>query len=226
IEGQPVGVFYGGQYARNADGDIIYGNFTNAAFPGDTLRLPLRMRTGNLDGSETNSGTFVNGIIGDPNPDFTASFSNSFTVGSNLDFNVLLDGKFGGDVANFTRRITEFFGSDKVLEKEINGDTIPLTYGRSPSGRINIYEEYIEDGSYIKLREVSATYRIDKPWVRHLGASTMSITLAGRNLHTWTDYTGMDPELNLFSANTVAQGVDFANTPLARSYVLGVNFTF
>ncbi|HEX6693938.1 MAG TPA: SusC/RagA family TonB-linked outer membrane protein, partial [Longimicrobiales bacterium] len=47
IEGQPVGVFYGGQYARNADGDIIYGNFTNAAFPGDTLRLPLRMRTGN-----------------------------------------------------------------------------------------------------------------------------------------------------------------------------------
>ncbi len=226
IEGQPVGVFYGGQYARTPEGGILYGDFTNAAFPGQTLKLPLRLRTGNVNGDPVNTGTFVNGIIGDPNPDFTASFSNTMTVGSNLDFNILFDGRFGNDVANFTRRITEFFGSDKAIEREINGDTIPLTYGRSPSGRINIYEEYIEDGSFIKLREVSATYRINQPWVRHLGASSMNITVAGRNLHTWTDYTGMDPELNLFSANTVAQGVDFANTPLARSFVFGVNFTF
>ncbi|MEO5509622.1 MAG: SusC/RagA family TonB-linked outer membrane protein [Longimicrobiales bacterium] len=226
IEGQPVGVFYGGQYARTPEGEVLYGAFTNAAFPGQTLKLPLRRRVDNLNGNAVNTGTFVNGIIGDPNPAFTASFSNTMTVGSNFDLNILFDGRFGNDVANFTRRITEFFGSDKVLERESNGDTIPLTYGRSPSGRINIYEEYIEDGSFIKLREISATYRINQPWVRHLGAKSMNITVAGRNLHTWTDYTGMDPELNLFSANTVAQGVDFANTPLARSFVFGVNFTF
>jgi hypothetical protein len=101
-----------------------------------------------------------------------------------------------------------------------------MTYGRNPAGRINIYEEYIEDGSFVKLRELALRYRIDAPFVRKLGASTMELSLAGRNLYTWTDYTGLDPEVNLFAANTVAQGVDFANTPLARTWVFGVNFSF
>ena len=78
----------------------------------------------------------------------------------------------------------------------------------------------------MKLRELRLSYRIDRPWVRRLGASTMGFSVAGRNLYTWTRYTGLDPELNLFSANTVAQGVDFSNTPLARTFVFGVNFSF
>lgn len=225
VKGQPIGVFYGGQYARNADGSVFYSDFTNANFPGRALRLPRRMiDTVTVRGVTTNP--FVNGIIGDPNPDWTGSLSNSFSVGKSLEVNVLLDGRFGNDVANFTRRITEFFGSDKKIESEINGDTVPMTYGRNPAGRINIYEEYIEDGSFVKLREVSFGYRFDQPWVRRLGASSLMLTVAGRNLYTWTNYSGLDPELNLFSANTVAQGVDFSNTPLARTFVFGVNFSF
>jgi TonB-linked SusC/RagA family outer membrane protein len=226
IEGQPVGIFYGGQYARNADGSVFYTDVTNAAFPGRTLRLPARMTDTLISASGVRTTPFVNGIIGDPNPDFTASLANTVTFGDNLEFHVLLDGRFGNDVANFTRRITEFFGSDKRIEQEINGDTVPMTFGRNPAGRINIYEEYIEDGSFVKLREVALSYRFNQPWVRRLGASTMTLSLSGRNLLTWTDYTGLDPELNLFSANTVAQGVDFANTPLARTFVFGLSFVF
>jgi outer membrane receptor protein involved in Fe transport len=225
IKDQPIGVFYGGQYARNADGSIFYREVTNSNFPGRTLRLPERMRdTVTLNGVTTTP--FVNGIIGDPNPDWTASLSNSLSIGDNLELNALLDGRFGNDVANFTRRITEFFGSDKAVEKEINGDTVPMTFGRNPNGRINIYEEYIEDGSFIKLRELSLAYRVTHPFVQSVGASSMGISVAARNLYTWTNYRGLDPELNLFSANTVAQGVDFSNTPLARTFVFGINFTF
>jgi TonB-dependent starch-binding outer membrane protein SusC len=221
IQGQPVGVFYGGLYDREPDGSIAYCNVTNAAFPGQTLRLPERKRL-----TRCATSTFVNGIIGDPNPDWTGALSNSFIIGRNLEFNMLFDGRFGNDVANFTRRITEFFGSDKALEKEANGDTIPLTYGRNSNNRISIYEEYIEDGSFIKLRELTASYTINAPWVKRIGANTMRLSVSGRNLLTFTDYSGMDPELNLFSANTVAQGVDFSNTPLARTFVFGVNFGF
>jgi len=223
IQGQPIGVFYGGMYARNPEtGGVVYLDTAHAAFPGRRLLLPARRRSGAANGT----GAFVNGIIGDPNPDWTSTLTNTITLGQNFEISGLLEGRFGNDVANFTRRITEFFGSDKILETEANGDTIPLTYGRNPVGRINIYEEYIEDGSFIKLREVSATYRVNHPFVKRFGASSLGITLAGRNLHTWTDYRGMDPELNLFSANTVAQGVDFSNTPLPRSFVFGVNFVF
>jgi TonB-linked SusC/RagA family outer membrane protein len=226
IKDKPIGVFYGGQYDRDeTTRNIIYCDRTNANFPGQTLRLPERKRTVRCPAPGV-AATFINRIIGDPNPDWTANFSNTLNIGENLEITALLDGRFGNDVANFTRRITEFFGSDKVIEKEINGDTIPMTYGRNPNNRISIYEEYIEDGSFVKLREVTLSYRVRHPIVQRLGASAMTLTLAGRNLKTWTDYRGLDPELNLFSANTVAQGVDFSNTPLARSYVFGVNFTF
>ncbi|HEY0306234.1 MAG TPA: TonB-dependent receptor, partial [Longimicrobiales bacterium] len=221
IEDQPVGIFYGGQYDRDANGAVVYCPITHASFPGRTLQLPERKRL-----TRCATSTFVNGIIGDPNPDWTGSLSNTFTLGKNLEINFLFDGRFGNDVANFTRRITEFFGSDKRLELEANGDTIPLTFGRNTNGRINIYEEYIEDGSFIKLRELTASYTVTAPFVQRLGANNMRLSLSGRNLLTFTDYSGLDPELNLFSANTVAQGVDFSNTPLARTFVFGVHFGF
>jgi hypothetical protein len=184
--------------------------------------LPVRARD-TLPG-----GAIVNArrVLGDPNPKLTASLGNTFEVGRHVQLSFLLDGQFGVKIANFTRRITELFGVDKVVEREINGDTIPRTFSLNPAGRSLIYEEYIENGSYVKLREVAITFRFDEPWVRKFGAESMELRLAGRNLHTFTSYRGLDPEVNLFSASTVARGVDFANTPIPRSFVASVNFTF
>jgi TonB-linked SusC/RagA family outer membrane protein len=221
IEGQPVGVFYGGVYARNPDGSINYANVT-----ADSLLLPVRGRdTLTLPGNVT-STPFANRVIGDPNPDFTAAFSNTFDLPQGVQVSFLLDGRFGNDVANFTRRITEFFGSDAILEREASGDTIRQTFGRNPAGRISIYEEYIEDGSFVKLREVAISKRFDGDWLQRVGAESVVLRLAGRNLHTWTDYRGLDPEVNLFSAQTVARGVDFATIPLPRTFVANLTFTF
>src|SRR4030095_15761971 len=93
IEGQPVGVFYGGQYARDGSGNITYVDTTIAALPGRTVTLPKRM----VDTLVVNGVTtlpFVNGIIGDPNPDWTASFQNTFTLGKGVEIGFLLDGRF------------------------------------------------------------------------------------------------------------------------------------
>jgi len=78
----------------------------------------------------------------------------------------------------------------------------------------------------VKLRELALRYNLNPEWVRPLGIDRMSVRLAGRNLHTWTNYTGIDPEINLFSANTVARGVDFATTPIPRMWVLGLTMNF
>jgi TonB-dependent starch-binding outer membrane protein SusC len=223
IPGQPIGVFFGGTYARDANGNIAYAPVVVTQFgKTDTLMLPVRGRD-TLPG-----GAIVNArrVIGNPNPKLTASLGNTFEIGRHLQLSFLLDGQFGAKVANFTRRISELFGADQVVEREINGDTIPRTFSLNPAGRSSIYEEYIENGSYVKLREVAISFRFDQPWVQKLGAETMELRLAGRNLHTWTSYRGLDPEVNLFSASTVARGVDFANTPIPRSFVASVNFTF
>ncbi|MFN2564867.1 MAG: SusC/RagA family TonB-linked outer membrane protein [Gemmatimonadaceae bacterium] len=223
IEGHPVGVFYGGIYAREPNGAIAYHDTT---ISGRLWRsLPFRARdTVVVQGART--PVLAQRIIGDPNPDFTMSFLNTFELPRNFELSVLFDGRFGNDVANFTRRITEFFGSDKNVEREIRGDTAVGTFARNPTGRINIYEEYIEDGSFIKLREVALTVGLGQALASRLRARAVSIRLAGRNLYTWTDYSGLDPEVNLFSAQTVARGVDFATTPLPRTFTMSLNLTF
>jgi len=223
IPGQPIGAFLGGYYVRNPDGSILYApvNVTMQGKP-YTLLLPVRA-TDTLP-----NGTVVGArkVLGDPNPSLVASLSNSFELGRRVQLSVLLDGRFGNKVANFTRRITELFGVDKDVEREITGDTVPRTFSLNPAGRSLIYEEYIEDGSFVKLREIALSIHFDQRFARHFGAETMDLRIAARNLHTWTSYRGLDPEVNLFSASTVSRGVDFADTPIPRSYTVSLNFAF
>lgn len=214
--GEPIGVFYGWYYARDEQGEII-----------------IDPATGLGQRAEGEDGTALRKVLGSPHPDFQAALRNTFTFGDNLELDVLLDGRFGNEVANFSRRISEYFGADAIVQKEIerliamqDDDTLtPLTYSNN-SARLLNYEEYVEDGSFVKLREIALAYTLPRPWVQPLGMESVSVRLAGRNLYTWTDYSGLDPEINLFGGNTVAQGVDFAIAPLPRSFVLGATFNF
>ena len=219
IIGQPIGVFYGGVYARNPDGSRAYAPVTVG---GQSLLLPVR-------GKDTlASGTIVNAarIIGDPNPKFVATFANDFDLGQRLRLRVLLDGRFGNDVANFSRRIEELFGVAKVVEREISGDTVARTFSLNPAGRSLIYEEYIEDGTYVKLREIALDFTINPALLSRFGAREAKLSISGRNLKTWTNYSGLDPEVNMFSASTVSRGVDFATTPLPRQFSIGLSFSY
>jgi hypothetical protein len=84
----------------------------------------------------------------------------------------------------------------------------------------------VEDGSFVKLRELAATYTFNQPWVRsRLGMSAIDLRLAGRNLATWTKYTGLDPESNLGGAEFLTQGVDFFNNPQTRSFVISLTLS-
>jgi hypothetical protein len=108
---------------------------------------------------------------------------------------------------------------------EARGDTVAGTFVRNTERNL-LWEEFIEDGSFVKLREISLGYRFDAPWVRATGASDIGLRVAARNLYTWTNYSGIDPEVNLFAASTVARGVDFATTPIPRTLVVGLDFHF
>lgn len=207
IEGQPIGVFYGAVYPRDAQGNIILSD----------AGIPRRARDEN--------GVIIRRVLGDPTPDFTAALSNDFTLGDRTSFSFLLDGRFGNEVANFSRRISEFFGAGAANAREATGE-VPANFYTLNIERHLLFEEFVEDGSFVKLREIALRYRFDQPWARRLGTDDITLNLAGRNLYTWTDYSGIDPEINLFSANTVARGVEFGTTPIPRTFVLGLTFNF
>jgi TonB-linked SusC/RagA family outer membrane protein len=89
-----------------------------------------------------------------------------------------------------------------------------------------IDEPCVESIGYVKLRELSVTYTFDQPWVgRTLGVTSFDLRVSGRNLKTWTDYTGLDPELGVGGNINRVNGYDYFNLPLTRSFVVAVGFT-
>ena len=85
-------------------------------------------------------------------------------------------------------------------------------------------EPCAEDAGFVKLREISVSYTFDQPWVaRRIGMSSIDVRLAGRNLKTWTDYSGLDPEVGGVGGNINRfNGYDYFNLPLTRSFVFAV----
>jgi outer membrane receptor protein involved in Fe transport len=161
-------------------------------------------------------------VMGDPNPDFQASLRNEFRLGRNLTANVLLDGVFGHDVWNQTVRIMDIFSAGPLYDQLLKGE-ITQAYRARIQG---ITGEYLEDASFVKLREISLSYLLPASFVDRLGFNTLSLEIAARNLYTFTDYSGYDPETNMFGTSTVARGTDFATYPNPRTFSFGVRAGF
>jgi hypothetical protein len=83
----------------------------------------------------------------------------------------------------------------------------------------------IEDAGFVKLRDVSLSYSFrDQAWLGSAGFTGIDLTVSGRNLRTWTDYTGIDPESNL-NGQTLGRGVDYFNNPQTKSFVVSFTLT-
>ena len=184
----------------------------------------------------------VNRVIGDPNPHWTGNVHTGVHLGK-WALSALLDHKQGGMVANVTRgalnnfgtsvetearNVTRTFGTDFFVGPTAGpGKGVPVQIGQSwytglGSSYSGVTEEFMEDGTYTKLREVSVTYSLTGAFVQRSGFTSADLRLAGRNLHTWTKYSGIDPETNLAGATALVQGYDFFNMPQTRSIVFSI----
>jgi TonB-dependent starch-binding outer membrane protein SusC len=204
------GHFFGTTYVRDAQGRIL-----------DAAGQPIRNASGAIVGIPAIGPRRV---IGDPNPSAYWSLINEVSVGRRWTARIQLDGVGGGDVFNFDRRLLETpaFGTGKAYEAELRGE-VPTGYFQA---RRSIFEEYVEDGSFVKLRELSVTYAVPPALVGRFGASGARVSLIARNLKTWTDYTGWDPETNVGAQRTLVRGFSFATVPIPRTLALSVTVTF
>lgn len=216
LQGQPIGVFYGSFFATDGNGNQVKNTSGIPQIEKGVQVSPMEYTPQRAtDGLPT--GTTLRKVIGDPNPDYTGSLINEVSF-KKLSLRLQLDAVQGVDVFNADFRTRQGVGNGTVAEQEHRGEL--------PRGYINgIYavEEWrIDDGSFVKLREASLSYNFGNlKWFRDL-----RVSLSGRNLISWDDYKGYDPEVNAAGQSTILRGIDFGAIPIPRTYSFGISTKF
>jgi TonB-linked SusC/RagA family outer membrane protein len=212
IEGQPIGIFYGTYFARNANGTFVV-NAANIPQTARGTQTSVLNPTENLN----NSNSVLRRVIGDPNPDYTASLVNEVSY-KKWNFRAQLDAVQGVDVFNADFRTRQGVGNGKIAEQEQRG-ILPRGY---INGIYAIEEWRVDDGSFVKLRELSLSYNVGK--LKFI--NNLSINFSGRNLISWDNYKGYDPEVNSGGQSTLLRGIDFGATPIPRTFSFGIKADF
>ncbi len=165
----------------------------------------------------------VSGVVGDANPDFQMTFSNDLDVGA-FTFGMLWDWKQGGDIVNLTEFLYDLEANSADYEEEGGGaDRLGAWVGGDQPG------PYLQDGSYVKLREMNLSYNLPPSFTRNLFGSSVRharLTLSGRNLLRFTDYRGLDPEVSNFGNQAIVRNIDVAPFPPSRSFFFSVDLGF
>lgn len=216
LEGYPIGVFYGTFFARDANGNILTNK---AGIPQleKGIQNNALSYTPQRDADGLPTGTTLRRIIGDPNPDFTASLTNEFSY-KKLNVRIQLDAVRGNDVFNADFKTRQGVGNGTVAEQEDLGQ-LPRGY---IAGVYNTEEWRIDNGSFIKLREVYLGYSLG----RIKGFSDLTFSLSGRNLISWDKYKGYDPEINAAGQSAILRGIDFGAVPAPRTFSVGIAAKF
>jgi TonB-linked SusC/RagA family outer membrane protein len=219
IEGEPIGVFYGIEYAGvdPDNGDALY--FLNDGTGGTTN-----------DPNQANSK-----VLGNPNPDWIAGINNRLNY-KNFDLSFLFNFVQGNEI----HKAADIFmvGGDFIdnqLASELNYWTPENTNTDIPQPRLvggngtATSSRFLEDGSYIRLKNITLGYSLGAKLLEKMHLTKLRLYVTGQNLWTITDYDGWDPEVSsdfLANGSNVFQGVEFYSAPQAKTVTVGVNIGF
>lgn len=180
-------------------------------------------------------------VIGNPNPDFTFGFNNSLTYG-NFDFSVFLSGSYGAEIFNFQRYRTEgmisAFDNQSVsvvnrAQYETNEEGEPVLLNPETDmprfSQLNVNannrmsDRWIEDGSFLRIQNISLAYTLPTELTQRFKVDRLRFYVNAQNLYTFTNYTGLDPEIGAFEQDPLRQNIDMGRFPAARVFTFGLN---
>jgi len=227
MKGQPFSVIYGRALSTNEAGQtIIDDRETVNGAPNANYGLPIAEATPS--------------VIGDPNPLWNAGLRNTITY-KRFSLSFLFDNRYKFDLYNSTLAQMVSNGVAKETENRYDRivfDGVGLTKGEQNNievvpgeswyrSTINYGSVFIEkDLWWIRLRDVNLTYSLPKDLIGKLRLSDVEVTLTGRNLLLFTNYSGSDPDVNLRGGFTNGFGSDFFNYPTTKSFGFAVRASF
>lgn len=259
--GQTLGQFYGykviGRFEKATD--FYYKDATGTVKP---TALPEGMQIGengvwigDYMFEDVNKDGVINekdaGYIGDPNPDFTFGFTNSFSF-KGFDLSIMFTGSYGNDVLNYQRRWLENPRENTNLLKSalgyaqldlidptgpndyrnvqiVGGDPYMPRIGASSASSASNYRlsnRFVEDGSYVRLKNISFGYNLPKSLYSKYGISNIKVYSNMQNVLTFTKYKGYDPEVGAINQNQLLNGIDNGRYPSPVTTTLGLNVNF
>lgn len=166
--------------------------------------------------------------IGDPNPDFIFGLTNSFSY-KRFNLSVFLQGSYGNDIFNASRiEVEGMYDGKNQSTRVLDRWRVPGQITDVPKAGFDLRNSsyFIEDGSYLRVKNVSLSYNIEGQLLKKWKVSRLQPYISASNLLTWTNYSGMDPEVNQWGNNGAVQGIDWGTYPQSKSFVLGINVEF
>ncbi len=235
-EGQPVGSFYGYTYegVLQTDGEALPGNPEQVAGGEKFKDISGFDDEGNQDyipDGEISSAD--RGIIGNPHPDFIWGLDNSFSY-KGFDLNIFFQGSQGNDLYSFSMMELDLMsGQNNATTDALNRWTPSNTNTDIPGARSRARissTRWVYDGSYIRLKNLSFGYNFSKSVLNRYGIGSLRVYVSAQNLLTFTDYPGLDPEVNWKTGgNTNSNrnlGLDYGSYPNAKSVTIGFKLGF
>lgn len=205
--GEPIGIFYGYRCmgVDPTTGNLVYDDI-------------------NGDGQITSADRTK---IGDPNPDFIYGVTNTFSL-KGFDLSIFLQGTYGNDLYNGTMLyLGNLTAEDNQITKMLDrwkqpGDItdVPRVGDQLSSTR------FIENGSFLRIKNVSLGYNFKRELLEKVKIKSARFYISVQNLFTFTQYSGMDPEVNYYGASNVIMGTDFFTFPQSRTLLIGLNVGF
>lgn len=242
VPGQPVGSIYGTSYQR------YYGNKPDDKMTVDRSLPIVIASTGANRGFPVRDLT--QRILGNSQPDWTGGFMNTFTY-KNLRLSFLFETHQGQDRYNQLGNYQSAFGTapytldrntSKVFEGVLpdgtpNTQLVYLGQGVGPDGRDytdgfyrnvhrGVTENFVEDASWVRLRNLSLSYKIPTNFIRGNVLKDATVTFTGNNLFLWTDFSGFDPDASSFNSGSNVDAFTGFAYPAVRSYLLSINLNF
>lgn len=236
IPGYAVGSFFGlqtdGLYRSQED---LNNSLPQFGYPVDQTHTWLGdVRFKDISGPDGKPDGVVDendiSFIGSPLPKFTWGLTNTVTY-KNFDFSVFLQGSQGAKIFNFLRWQLEKMDNPyyNQLRSVMDRYTSTNTGGKLPrfsnTNVNNVYmsDRYVEDGSYMRIQNISIGYRIPAKYLSKAKISNARVYLTIQNLHTFTSYSGYDPEVGVFNNNIRLTNVDAGHYPNPRTITAGIN---
>lgn len=209
IVGEPVGTFWGPTFTRVVNGKQMFRCARTAA---DCVNGETQTPTGDDES-----------VIGNANPSFSLGLSNNGRWSNNLDFSWLWRGEFGRDVFNNTALV---YRTKTNVNQDRNFLADALTDPDSVGEPAKFSSRWIEDGSFVRLQNVTVGYRLTLPSrLGFAGGRNTRVYLSGDNLLLFTGYSGYDPEV-FVDRGLASRGIDYVAYPRARTFTLGANVRF
>ena len=241
--GGPVGEFYGykvqGIISSQAQLQYIAThpqNVTGAASivtsdrtVGNGVYLGDIMYAGNNNGAPNTQYA-----LGNPNPDFTYSITNTFNY-KDFDLSIFLNGSYGGKVLNAVDfQIQGGYGLyQNQLASESNFWTPTNTNSNIPppksgfgNNNLVMSDRFLESASFLRLQNVRLGYNLPVEWAQYVKMNHLKVYVSGQNLYVFTKYSGLDPEVGSLNQNPTLQNVDYGRYPTPRIITFGLNAEF